>query len=335
MDGCATLVSVLNNRRITALALTATTTVAALSVPSARATTVGEPKDGVCTFTMNAAEKDFVSSLPRNLSPTSDQQRESWLQALHDTFPAAGAIADEFQDIFTSSDGFRLSYNSDPVGNAQPYVKRMTEAGLAQSAADWYMSELWNNLSLGHPDGGMDLYAFWTDADTAIANNTIPEMDSQPKYPSSKEQGSVRGLAEALVGMPDDQRKQWIAAYESAEEVQNARGVSNFRDAFIEAREICANGGGVVLLPTDGPNPDADKVTTTPAYSPLAQNGSSDNADRKEVNISAATTVNKVDSASKNTQAQSGSSISAVIGIGVALLVILGGGAAAAFAMGG
>lgn len=335
LDDCATLVSVLNNRRITALALTAATAAAALSVPSAGATTVGEPKDGVCKFEMNDAEKDFVSSLPRDLSPAPDQQRESWMQALHDAFPEAGAIADEFQNTYTSSDGFRLSYNSDPTGNAQPYVNRMTDVGLAQSAADWYMIELWNKLSLGHPEGGLDLHAFWTDVDTAIANSVIPAADSQPRYLSSKEEGSVRGLSKAQEGMPDDQRKQWVAAYEGAEDVQNARKVSDFRDAFIEARETCANGGGGVLLPTDGPNPDTDKVTTTPMSAAPTQNGGAKTTARQEVSISVSTTVNKVDAASKNTQAQSGSSTSAVIGIVVALLVILGGGAAAAFAMGG
>ena len=95
MDDCATLNHVLNNRRITALALTAATAAAALSVPSAGATTVGEPKDGVCTFTMNAAEKDFVSSLPRTLSPGPVQDVQHWIDAFETCLLYTSDAADE------------------------------------------------------------------------------------------------------------------------------------------------------------------------------------------------------------------------------------------------
>lgn len=333
MNDCATLNHVLNNRRITALALTAATAAAALSVPSAGATTVGEPKDGVCTFTMNAAEKDFVSSLPRTLSPGPVQDVQHWIDAFETAFPQTQPISQEFLDLFQGS--YVEVFNNDLENNIDRWTQRYVAAGIDEPAARWYFVQLWNSKALSDHTG-MDMTAFWADVDKAMSRGEIAGLTGQEPY-QKFELTTNKKVTDAQSAMSKAQKDKWVAAYTASQGVIDADRVAKFRDGFIDARDTCANGGGVVLLPTDGANPDADKVaTTTPTSTAPTQNGGpKSNTHKQEVNISVSTTVNKADSASKNTQAQSGSSTGAVIGIVVALLVILGGGAAAAFAMGG
>lgn len=333
MNDCATLNHVLNNRRITALALAAATAAAAFSVPSAGATTVGEPKDGVCTFTMNAAEKDFVSSLPRTLSPGPVQDVQHWIDAFETAFPQTQPISQEFLDLFQGS--YIEVFNNDLENNIDRWTQRYVAAGIDEPAAHWYFEQLWNSKAVsGHT--GMDMTAFWADVDKAMISGEIAGLTGQEPY-QKFELTTNKKVTEAQAAMSKEQKDKWVDAYKASQGVIDADRVAEFRDAFIEARETCANGGGVVLLPTDGPNPDSGKVTPTSAPTPLppTQNGGPTTTARQEVNIEVSTTVNKVDPASKKTQAQSGSSTGAIVGIVIALLVILGGGAAAAFAMGG
>lgn len=333
MNDCATLIHVLNNRRITALALTAATAAAALSVPSAGATTVGEPKDGVCTFTMNAAEKDFVSSLPRTLSPGPVQDVQHWLDAFETAFPQTQPISQEFLDLFQG--GYVEVFNNDLENNIDRWTQRYVAAGIDEPAAHWYFVQLWNSKALSD-HAGMDMTAFWADVDKAMTTGEIAGLTGQEPY-QKFELTPNKKVTEAQAAMSKEQKDKWVAAYKASQGVIDADHVAKFRDGFIDARDTCANGGGAVLLPTDGANPDADKVaTTTPTSTAPTQNGGpKSNGHKQEVNISVSTTVNKIDTASKNTQAQSGSSTGAIVGIVIALLVILGGGAAAAFAMGG
>lgn len=331
MNGCATLNHVLNNRRITALALTAATAAAALSVPSAGATTVGKPKDGVCTFTMNAAEKDFVSSLPRTLSPGPVQDVQHWIDAFETAFPQTQPISQEFLDLFQGS--YVEVFNNDLENNIDRWTQRYVAAGIDEPAAHWYFEQLWNSKAVsGHT--GMDMTAFWADVDKAMTSGEIVGLTGQEPY-QKFELTTNKKVTDAQSAMSKAQKDKWVAAYKASQGVIDADHVAKFRDGFIDARDTCANGGGVVLLPTDGANPDADKVTTTPTSTAPPQNGAPRTTSRQEVSISVSTTVNKADLASKKTQAQSGSSTGAIVGIVIALLVILGGGAAAAFAMGG
>lgn len=327
LDDCATLSDVLNNRRITALTLTVATAAAALSVPSAGATTVGEPQDGVCTFTMNAAEKDFASSLPRTLSPDPVQDTQHWIDAFEVAFPQAEPISQEFVDLFQGS--YVSVFNNDLENNFDRWAQRYVDAGIDEPAARWYFVQLWNSKALSDHTG-MDIAAFWSDVDTAMTHGEISGLTGQEPYRKIELTQDAK-LTEAQAQMSVAQRDKWVAAYKASPGVIDAGRVAKFRDAFIDARDTCTNGGGVVLLPTDGANPDAPTApTTTPTAAP-PQNGELKTQYNK-VSISVSQTVNK--SAPAN-QSNSGSSTGAIVGIVIALLVILGGGAAAAFAMGG
>lgn len=341
----------MNNRRILALTCAAATAAAALVVPSAGAATVGEPNDGVCSFKVNDAERKYINSLSRDVSLGVVADNARWASAFETTFPEAADTVAEFLEMFNG--GYVNYFNNNLEANADQWANRISDAtGAGFEASREYFMQVWNSAATSDHQA-LNMNTYWSIVDQAVSSGQITEpvrdgFEEFKAIPARAELETQR--AKELPSMPKDKLTQFVAAYDSQDEVKQARRVAALMTAFEDARKTCQQGGGTALLPTDGPNPDTPTTTPTTYTAPPSQPGNSRDSVTKtytegpakittttrgnmtSVNISVSQTTPKQQPAAKQTNGGSSASPGVIIGVIVAILVALGA-AGAAFAV--
>lgn len=340
----------MKNRRIVTLTCAAATAVAVFVVPSAGAATVGEPNEGVCSFKVNDAERRYVDSLSRDVSLGVVADKARWATAFEQTFPEAADTVAEFQEMFTGS--YVNYFNNNLEANADNWANRIADAtGAGYEASREYFMQVWNSAATSDHQA-LNMSTYWSIVDQALSSGTItePVRDGFEEFEIIPDRAELEAQrAQELPSMPKDKLSQYVAAYDSQDEVEQARRVAALMVAFEDARKVCQQGGGNALLPTDGPNPDTPTTTPTPYTPPPSQPGNSRDSVTKtytegttrvttttqgnmtSVNVSVSKTTPKHQPASQETSGSSAST-GVIIGVIVAILVAFGA-AGAAFAM--
>lgn len=296
---------------------------------------------------MTTAEQSFAASLPRNFTSPQNQKNEQWINAFEQAFPDVVPVTNEFRDTYRDS---IQQFNNDFSNNLALWSKRIATAGAGvdEDAAEWYFLTIWNDMTTsGSGEATHDYIAFWRDVDEALETGKIREADPRDYYPTAPHEVSDSRLENVIASMPEDQREKLLDAHASSPEVIGSEQVARFRDAFKQARETCANGGGQVALPTDGNGRNVPTNPTSPYTVPPTQNGQQkpavtpeNDADesaaptttkKSTINVNLSTTIKRERKPSE--PAGSSMSTGAIVGIVVTLLVLIGG-AGAAFVMG-
>lgn len=268
--------NVFNNRRIAALSCAAAIGAGAFVVPSAKAATVEKPENGVCKFNMNSAERAYLDSLPHNVSTGDSAIRDRWLNAFERAFPQAAPVTEEFLELAASPSYVNL-LNRNPEANTKIWVNKYVDQGIDASIAEFYFTYgPWNNVTTSGHDG-YDFEALWGPITAAAKDGVIKAPSRDDRYPETQRIPDREGLIEAKTARfpsaPKDQITAWVDAYNSTEETSQARRVAEFQLAFDDARKACAQGGGIVLLPTDGTNPDKAKTQPSEPTAPATAQG--------------------------------------------------------------
>ncbi|WJY98556.1 hypothetical protein CFOUR_10890 [Corynebacterium fournieri] len=341
-----------NNRRIAALTCAAATVAGACVVPSAGAATVGSPSDGVCSFKVNDAERKYIDSLDRQVGVGTVDERARWASAFETVYPNAPEAVAPFLERFTGS--YVTYFNS----NLEQNIEREAKNVAAQTGADLdssrgYFTQVWNSAAVSEHES-FDIDMYWSIVDKAVQSGQIeqPVRDGFEEFTLPPDHETlIAQQSEAYPSMPADKVAALVDAYENLPETKEAGRVSRLMVAFEQARQTCKNGGGNVLLPTDGTNPDAQTAPTrTPTHTaPPVQPGNTHEVVTKTVtngrvtatvtspsttmtNLTVSETTRKMDSASDTTQGGSSASTGVIIGVIVAVLLALGA-AGAAFAL--
>lgn len=253
------------NRRIVALTCAAATAAAVVVVPSAGAATVGQPSDGVCSFKVNNAERKYIETLDRGVGIGAVDERTRWASAFEQLYPAAPEVVAPFLELFNGS--YMNYFNSNLDSNIETWAQRVAEGtGADIDSSRMYFTQVWNSAAVsGHQSFDMTMY--WGVIDNAITTGeiTVPVRDGFAEFELIPQRDElIAQQTRDYPAMPKDKVKAWVDAYEQLPDVKQARRVARLMVAFEEARNTCSAGGGVALLPTDGPNPDT-LTTTTPS----------------------------------------------------------------------
>ena len=323
------------NRRIVALTCAAATAAAVVVVPSAGAATVGQPSDGVCSFNVNNAERKYIETLDRGVGIGAVDERTRWASAFEQLYPAAPEVVAPFLELFNGS--YMNYFNSNLDSNIETWAQRVAEGtGADIDSSRMYFTQVWNSAAVsGHQSFDMTMY--WGVIDNAITTGeiTVPVRDGFAEFELIPQRDElIAQQTRDYPAMPKDKVKAWVDAYEQLPDVKQARRVARLMVAFEEARNTCSDGGGVALLPTDGPNPDTP--TTTPSSNtstaPKTSNATTTVSNNTMTNITVSQTTRKSDREVKATSGGSSASTGVIIGVIVAILVALGA-AGAAFAL--
>ena len=324
------------NRRIVALTCAAATAAAVVVVPSAGAATVGQPSDGVCSFNVNNAERKYIETLDRGVGIGAVDERTRWASAFEQLYPAAPEVVAPFLELFNGS--YMNYFNSNLDSNIETWAQRVAEGtGADIDSSRMYFTQVWNSAAVsGHQSFDMTMY--WGVIDNAITTGeiTVPVRDGFAEFELIPQRDElIAQQTRDYPAMPKDKVKAWVDAYEQLPDVKQARRVARLMVAFEEARNTCSAGGGVALLPTDGPNPDT-LTTTTPSSNtskaPQTSNATTTVSNNTMTNITVSQTTRKSDREVKATSGGSSASTGVIIGVIVAILVALGA-AGAAFAL--
>lgn len=324
-------------------------------MPSADAATVGQPTDGVCSFKINDAERKYIDSLDRSVGIGASNERARWAAAFEVAFPGASEVSGQFLEQFSGS--YISYFNNNLAANVERWAQRVADAtGADLDASRTYFTHVWDSSATSNHQP-FDMGGYWSELDQAVATGqiTVPKRDGFAEFDLIPDRAGINAqLAEEYPSMPRDQRSKWAEAYDTLPDMTEARRVAALMVAFEEARTTCEAGGGTVLLPTDGTNPDAP-VTTPPTSTPAAppvEPGRTDNSVTHTLtngkttvttsvtgspttmtNISVSQVTSRTDTA-KTTNSGSSASPGVIVGVIVALLVALGAAGAAFAAMG-
>ena len=225
---------------------------------------------------MNSAERAYLDSLPHNVSTSDSAIRDRWLNAFERAFPQAAPVTEEFLEMAASPTYVNL-LNRNPETNTKVWVNKYVDQGIDASIAEFYFTYgPWNNVTTSGHDG-YDFEALWGPITAAAKDGVIKAPSRDDRYPETQRIPDREGLIEAKTARfpsaPKDQITAWVDAYNSTEETSQARRVAEFQLAFDDARKACAQGGGIVLLPTDGTNPDKAKTQPSEPTAPATAQG--------------------------------------------------------------
>lgn len=249
---------------MTALACGAALTAGAVAIPSADAAQVKAPENGVCQLRLNSTEEEFLNSLNRTENPYVLEQL--YLAALGEAFPEVRDLAGEYSERINNDREYRGWFNRNFEAGITEYVDKMAGTGLDRQIARWYFTWIMDDHITAH-DNRRDVVQFWENVDafqkdgTITASNGMQFEDVVVSVPNRAEFLDI--MVSEYPDAPKEQLTQWADAWENNEEVRNASRVAQFQSAFRNARLMCSVGGGYLLMPTDGPNPDAARATAT------------------------------------------------------------------------
>ncbi|MGV0375481.1 hypothetical protein ACUY2P_07855 [Corynebacterium hadale] len=251
-----------NNQRFAAAATAVALGACAVIAPQAQGATVGSNDSGSCHIQLNSQEQQEYERVA--FASTKFNQDDNWRQAFEVAFPAADDIAAEFQDAYEN--GGRESFNDNLMDNLNAWADRISaETGVSHDASFWYFSHLWNSLAVStEPD--IALVKFWDDVHDSLDAGTITASEQD-----AASEPAFRPVAPLAV-LEQERKAQfpelspvhaaaWTDAFVESEALSDYRKGAAFESVFQQARQECAEGSdAIVLFPTDGANPDAQRA---------------------------------------------------------------------------
>lgn len=262
INSSGNIISVFNNQRFAAAATAVALGACAVIAPQAQGATVGSNDSGSCHIQLNSQEQQEYERVA--FASTKFNQNDNWRQAFEVAFPAAGDIAAEFQDAYEN--GGRESFNDNLMDNLNAWADRISaETGVSHDASFWYFSHLWNSLAVStEPD--IALVKFWDDVHDSLDAGTITasEQDaaSEPAFRPVAPLAVLEQERKAqFPELSPEHAAAWTDAFVESEALSDYRKGAAFESVFQQARQECAEGGdAIVLFPTEGANPDAQRA---------------------------------------------------------------------------
>lgn len=327
----ATVICVLNNRKISATLCGAALLAGALSVPTAQAATVGEPVVGdsgetTCTISLNEAEKAHFETLTAAYNARTESTAR--ITSFTEVYPVAGRVVAGLEQRL-SNEADLAKFHANPLGTVESLAAGLAKQGVDRDAAFDVLMAVADPFLLDTPPSPLRF------TEEAILAGTITPLTTGDvdRIEVLSEADFATEIASRYPNMAKEDAAKWAKAYSETAEIHLVKQAASLQVAFNMARELCGKQGGSILLPTkeNSVNPDLE---VTP-YSTQGKDLPKDALDSGTSNTTSDNTTSeeRVDSVNATATDQASSkSTGIIIGVVVAVLAVLGIGAAA-FAM--